>query len=393
MALRPTEGSAAAHPYEVDDMTRRTKIVFGFVGVAVLAVGGRGLANLSGRGQEQEVRTVAVERGDVVEKAVATGTIEPRSEVEVKSKVSGVVRRQFVEAGDFVEAGAPLLEIRPDPTPLELVEARRQLQLQEMALETLERELAREQALRSAGVIPEQELERTLRRREEVLLQVATARERLALLEDGRVMLDDGPLESMVSAPVPGYILDRMVQVGDPVVPLSTYQAGTVLFRMADMEDLVFRGTVDEIDVGRLAPGMEVLIRVGALPERTLRGQVDRIALKGRREDQATVFSVEVALTDLDGAVLRAGYSANAEVIVRRASDALLLPERVIRFDGDTASVTVQLPGGGTELRVIQTGVSDALSIEVVSGLQEGDVVLERGPGPAAGGRTTAGPR
>jgi HlyD family secretion protein len=374
-------------------MTRRTKIVLGLAGVAVLVVGGRALANLSGRGQEQEVRTVTVERGDVVEKAVATGTIEPRSEVEVKSKVSGVVRRQFVEAGDFVEAGAPLLEIRPDPTPLELVEARRQLQLQEIALETLERELAREQALRSAGVIPEQELERTLRRREEVGLQVATARERLALLEDGRVMLDDEPLESMVLAPVPGYILDRMVQVGDPVIPLSTYQAGTVLFRMADMEDLVFRGTVDEIDVGRLAPGMEVLIRVGALPDRNLRGQVDRIALKGRREDQATVFSVEVALTDLDGAVLRAGYSANAEVIVRRASDTLLIPERVIRFDGDTASVTVQLPGGGTERRVIQTGVSDALSIEVVSGLREGDVVLERGPGPAAGGRTTAGPR
>jgi HlyD family secretion protein len=374
-------------------MTRRTKIVLGLVGVAVLVVGGRALTNLSGRGQEQEVRTVTVERGDVVEKAVATGTIEPRSEVDVKSKVSGVVRRQFVEAGDFVEAGAPLLEIRPDPTPLELVEARRQLQLQEMALETLERELAREQALRSAGVIPEQELERTLRRREEVLLQVATARERLALLEDGKVMLDNEPLESVVLAPVAGYILDRMVQVGDPVVPLSTYQAGTVLFRMADMEDLVFRGTVDEIDVGRLAPGMEVLIRVGALPDRNLQGQVDRIALKGRREDQATVFSVEVALTDLDEAVLRAGYSANAEVIVRRARDALLLPERVIRFDGDSASVTVQLPGGGTEQRVIQTGVSDALSIEVVSGLREGELVLERGPGPAAGSRTTAGPR
>ena len=374
-------------------MTRRTKIVLGLAGVAALVVGGRALANLSGRGQEQVVRTVTVERGDVVEKAVATGTIEPRSEVDVKSKVSGVVRRQFVEAGDFVEAGAPLLEIRPDPTPLELVEARRQLQLQEMALETLERELAREQALRSAGVIPEQELERTLRRREEVGLQVATARERLALLEDGRVMLDGEPLESMVLAPVSGYILDRMVQVGDPVVPLSTYQAGTVLFRMADMEDLVFRGTVDEIDVGRLAPGMEVLIRVGALPDRNLRGQVDRIALKGRREDQATVFSVEVALTDLDGAVLRAGYSANAEVIVRRASDTLLLPERVIRFDGDTASVTVQLPGGGTERRVIQTGVSDALSIQVVSGLQEGEVVLERGPGPTAGARAPTGSR
>jgi HlyD family secretion protein len=232
-------------------------------------------------------------------------------------------------------------------------------------------------------VIPEQELDGISGRRETAVLQLATAREKLALLEDGRVVLDDQPLESVVRAPVSGYILDRMVQVGDQVAPLSAYQEGTVLFLMADMQDLVFRGDVDEIDVGRIQPGMEVFVRVGALPNHTLQGFVARVALKGAREDQATVFPVEIALTDLNGAVLRAGYSANAEVIVRQAKNALLLPERVIQFSGDTARATVQTPGGGTERRILEIGIGDGLNVEILSGLEEGDVVLE--PGSLAG--------
>jgi HlyD family secretion protein len=297
-----------------------------------------------------------------------------------------MVRRQFAEAGDFVEEGAPLLEIRPDPTPLELVEARRQLQGQEMSLESLDRDLSRAQALRAAGVIPEQELEGIVARRDQAALQVAAARERLALLEEGRVVLDDQPLESVVRAPVSGFILERLVQLGDQVAPLSAYQEGTTLFQMADMQDLVFRGNVDEIDVGRVQVGMEALIRVGALPNHMLRGLVARVALKGNRESQAAVFPVEIDLTDMDGALLRAGYSANAEVIVRRADNALLVPERVISFSGDTASVTVKLPGGGTELRILELGVGDGLNVEVLSGLGEGDEVLERGLTPAGPG-------
>jgi HlyD family secretion protein len=110
------------------------------------------------------------------------------------------------------------------------------------------------------------------------------------------------------------------------------------------------------------------------------------VALKGVREDQAAVYPVEIALIELDGAALRAGYSANAEVIVRRAENALLVPERVIRFSGDTASVTVRLPGGGTEGRIIEVGVGDGLNVQVLSGLQEGDVVLERGAAPGVPG-------
>lgn len=361
-------------------MKRRTKVVLGLGTVGLIGLAGWAAVKLPGRSDRvEDVATVTVQRGDVVEKAVAVGTIEPRAEVEVKSKVSGVVRHQFAEAGDFVRAGTALLDIRPDPTPLELVDARRQLEMREMELDAAARELLRQQPLQQAGVITEMELERAARRHAEAKLQVTAARERLALLEDGRVLIEGRVLESMVHAPVDGYILERMVQVGDPVVPLSTYQAGTALFRMADMQDLVFRGTVDEIDVGRIEEGMEVLIRIGALPDRQLRGTVARIALKGRRQDQGTVFPVEVTVTDMDGAALRAGYSANAEIIVRRAENALLLPERVISFAGDTATVTVQMEGGATERRTIEIGVSDAINIEVTAGLREGERVVERG--------------
>lgn len=358
-------------------MKRRTKLTA--AAVVVIAVGAAGAFAVNRpEAAPAEARTVEVAHGSVVEKAMAVGTIEPRAEVDVKSKVSGVVRQLFAEAGDFVRAGAPLVEIRPDPTPQELVDARRQLELREMELETQRRELERQQSLQSTGGITALELERTARRVEELGLQVVMAREKLSLLEGGRVMIGDRPLESVVTAPISGYILERTVQVGEMVVPLSSFQSGTVLFKMADMNDLVFRGTVDEIDVGRLAEGMEVTILIGALPSVKMSGRVSRVSLRSRKQDQSTGFPVEITITELNGASLRAGYSANAEITVRRADDTLLLPERVITWSGDTATVMVQVPGGAAERRVITTGVSDAINVQVLSGVTKGERVLER---------------
>jgi HlyD family secretion protein len=368
-------------------MKRRSKVVAGVIVGLVLFGAARTAMRPARGGPVEEVRTVTVKLGSVVEKAMAVGTIEPGAEVEVKSKVSGVVRQLFTEAGTYVKAGTPLLEIRPDPTPLELVDARRQLELRQMELETVTRELARQRSLQQTGAITELELERQTRRHEELTLQVTIAREKLALLEGGRVTIEDRPLESVVSAPIDGYILERIVQVGEMVIPLSSFQAGTVLFKMADMNHLVFRGTVDEIDVGRLTDGAEVMILVGALPDVRMQGRVTRISLRSRRQDQSIGFPVEIAITDLNGAVLRAGYSANAEITVRRADDALLIPERLITYAGDTATVMVQRDGGGSERRVITTGVSDAVNVQVLSGLAEGDRVLERGATPSAASR------
>lgn len=357
-------------------MKRRTKVIIGtIVGVGVLGTATLAMLPRSG-GAPVQAATVEVTTGTVIEKAVASGTIEPSTEVEVKSKVSGVIRQLYREAGEYVEAGTPLLEIRPDPTPLELVDARRQLELREMELSTALREQERNRSMQE--VVTAQEVEESERKVEAAQLQVTIARERLALLEGGSVMVGDRALESVVDAPIDGFILERTAKVGEMVIPLGSFQAGTVLFKMADMSDLVFRGTVDEIDVGRLKAGAEVTILVGALPEVQMKGRVTRIALRSTRTDQVVGFPVEIEITDQDGASLRAGYSASAEITVRRADDAVLIPERLVTYAGDTAFVMVQNPAGAAERRVIQTGVSDAVNVQVVSGLSAGELLVDR---------------
>jgi HlyD family secretion protein len=362
-------------------MKRRTVVIT--VAGGILLAGGAAAFSVRGGETSDALPGEEVRRGDIVDRALAVGTIVPDVEVSVKSKVSGVVRRRFAEVGDYVEAGAPLLEIRPDPTPLELVEARRHLELQEIGLENLRRELARQEALKEQGLVSEQQYDATQRQFAEMRLALRTARERLSLLESGRTGGADSRVETVVRSPISGFILEKMVEVGDPVVPLSTYQEGTVLLTMADMERLIFRGTVDEIDVGRLREGLPVEIRIGALPAARVTGVVSRISLKGRKVEQATTFPIEITLTGGDQAALRAGYSATAEVIIESRSNVLVLPERLVGFSGDTAWVMVRA-AGGSERRVIRTGLSDAITVEVLEGLAEGERVLEKN---AAGGK------
>jgi HlyD family secretion protein len=378
MVRSSTPLSPAVHTERSSGMKRRTKILVTTLVAASVVGAAAARSALGGDGNPEGPATVEVTRGDLVQKALAVGTIEPEVQVSVKSKVSGVVRQIFADEGTYVRAGAPLFEVRPDPTPLELVEARRQVELRGIELDNLRQEIERRRALRERGLISDQELQSAERSYAEATLQVRMAREKLQLLEKGRITGSGTDIESVVRAPISGFVLEKTVEVGDPVVPLSTYQEGTVLMTMADMARLVFRGTVDEIDVGRLVEGMPVEIRIGALPEARIRGEVTRISLKARKNDNATVFPVEIALTETDGATLRAGLSANAEVIIQKREDVLVIPERTVTFAGDTAWVNVRAADGAAARRVIRTGLSDAIRVEVLQGLQEGEQVLEK---------------
>lgn len=356
-------------------MKKRNRFIFGTVGILLVAAGAVAVSTARGA-DDSEVAAVVVERGDVVDRALAVGTIEPDVEISVKSKVSGVLARAFAEEGDFVAAGDPLLEIRPDPTPLELVESSRAVEMQEIQLENYKRESERHQALAERGLISQQELESAQRQYQQAELEVRTARERLQLLQSGRIR--DSDVESVVRAPISGFILERMVEPGDPVVPLSSYQEGTVLMTMADMGRLVFRGTVDEIDVGRLREGMPVQVKIGALPEAKVTGRVARISLKASKVDNATSFPVEIELDSAEGTTLRAGLSANAEVIISERKEVIAIPERLVTFEDGAAWVTVVGAGGLPERRVIRTGLSDAMQVEVLEGLAEGEQVMEK---------------
>jgi HlyD family secretion protein len=356
----------------------RKKIVLSTVALIVVLAAGYFIFGGSGRSDANAAPTVKVSRATIVDKALAVGTIEPENEISVKSKVSGVVKRIFADAGAYVRAGSPLLEVRPDPTPIELAEAKRQLQMREVDMVNLDKERVRQESMVAKQLIATKDYEEFQRRYEENNLQVKLARERLALLESGRVMIENTQIESIIKAPIDGFVLRKMVEVGDPVTPLTSYQEGTVLMKMANMEHLVFKGTVDEIDVGKLKEGMEAELKVGALPAEKIIGNLAKISLKAEKKENATVFPIEILIPAANNATLRAGYSANASVIIQKKDSVLTIPERVVTFRNDSAFVNFALGPERAEDRLIKTGLSDAINIEVVSGLAEGDSVREK---------------
>jgi HlyD family secretion protein len=329
---------------------------------------------------------VAVTRGPVVEKAIAMGALRPRREIAVKSKISGLVRTSFHEIGDVVTVGQPIFEIVPDPTPLELTESRREVEIARNVFEQARKSHERASRLGMEGVLSSQELEQAEKDVQDAKIRLSLAEERLALVEKGRVKSAGTrglTVESVIRAPVSGTVLELLVNEGDPVVPLSSFQAGTALATLADMSTLMFKGTVDEIDVGKLKEGMPARIRVGALPEAAVSGRISKIAPKSKVQEGATLFEVEIDI-DPDAArtvTLRAGYSANADIVVREKKDALLVPERLVSFLGGEASVEVPGAEGDEPVkRAIKVGLSDGLNLEVVDGLKENDQVVERPP-------------
>lgn len=333
---------------------------------------------IKGKGKNTGPTTIKVSRGAIIEKALAVGKIEPKNEVQVKAKVSGVVKKLYADIGDFFMEGTPLIEIRPDPTPLELVDAKREVERRLIDLENLEREMTRKRSLKEKGLISDQEFEDANQRYDASALNVRTAKERLELIEKGRIKDEKTTIESVIKSPISGFILEKSVAIGDPVVPLTSYQPGTVLLVMANMENLLFKGTVDEIDVGKIREGMPVEIQVGALPGKPVKGKVIKISLKAKSEDNSTVFPVEISIPELSGTVLRAGYSANANIIIQQKDSVLTIPERVVTFRNDSAFVEIPQPEGKKKEIYIKTGLSDAINIEVTTGLKEGDEVLEK---------------
>jgi HlyD family secretion protein len=346
--------------------------------VVLLGIGAFVTAKSKNNDNSNEIPNVKVAKGTIQEKALAVGTIEPQNEVSIKSIVSGVVKKLFVDVGTFVHAGDPLLEIKPDPTPVELADAKRQLELALVDYENMKKETGRQELLHKRSLISDQDFENAQVQYRESELRAKIAREKLELMQSGKVTIDSTKIESIIYAPINGFVLTRSVEVGDPVTPLTSYQEGTVLMKMANMENLVFKGTVDEIDVGKLREGMPAELRIGALPGDTVAGKLSKIWLEAEKKENASVFPIEIAISNTNNITLRAGYSANADVIIQKKTNILYIPERVVTFRNDSSFVKLALADNKPEERAIKTGLSDAINIEVVSGLKEGDKVLEK---------------
>ncbi|HER00138.1 MAG TPA: efflux RND transporter periplasmic adaptor subunit [candidate division Zixibacteria bacterium] len=356
------------------------KLTAGFIIVVLVgAIIFFGFQSDSGEANEG-IKLFPVERGHIVDKAIAIGEIEPEKEIAVKSHISGVVQKLFVEENDQVDVGDALFEVSPRSTPEQIVNAELSLQETRVEFENAESEFERVKELFNKNLLSESEYDRSKKTLEMARLDVQRKQEALSLLKEGKTMLTEEAIESVIRAPVAGTVLAIYGEEGDPVEPMTSFQPGTPIMSLADMSNLVFRGTVDEIDVGKLSEGMDVTLKIGALPSDTVRGRLYKIASKARKQDQTTVFDVEIEITEAGPNLLRAGYSATAEIIINEKNDVLMVPERLVNFRNDSSFVDVQDSAGAIKTIPVEVGLSDGLNIEIIAGLDSGQQVVEYPP-------------
>jgi HlyD family secretion protein len=363
-------------------MKKLFKILLVFGVLVALAAGIYAWAS-SGK-KDDKSKLVEVATASITEKALAVGQIEPRQKFSVKSKISGVVKKCLVQVGDRVRPGDPLFEIAPDPTPTDITDADNGVSTARASYEQAKLDYSRQQSLFKQGVAPKSSLDSARTAYELARIGLEKAIQNRELTLKGHVTGGGVTLESLIRAPAAGTILTRSVNPGDPVVPLTAYQPGTELATIADMSDLLFRGTVDEIDVGKISVGMPTRIKVGALPTDVVTGRVTRIAPQAQQKDGATLFDVWIELDPSSKITLRAGYSANAEIVIKEKKDVLSIPERLVTFEdgGDKAFVQVagRDPKAPPKKTQVELGISDGLNVEVLSGLRAGQKLVELPP-------------
>jgi HlyD family secretion protein len=358
-----------------------------FVVVVILVLFGGTLWFLWKKAQKPPVvyRTDTPAVVDIVKKTVATGSVIPRKEVEVKPQVSGIVDSIRVEPGQIVKRGQLLATIRVIPNASALAAAESRVTQARLRSQDAEREFLRKKRLFEEGIVPETDFQQASLARDTGEEELAAAEDNLAVVRRGVPARSGDSSNTMVTATIDGTVLDVPVKEGSSVIEANTFNDGTTIATLADMEDLIFEGKVDESEVGKLRAGMDILLTIGALEPARFKAVLERIAPQGTEENGAIQFKIRAALQTTGDAVIRANYSANADIVLDHRDQVLGLKESLIDFEGEDAYVDVETAPQRFERRKIKTGLSDGVMIEVVDGLVAGDRVKAGPENPAAG--------
>ena len=323
-----------------------------------------------GPAQTDSGPTARVERGRIERVVVATGTIEPEKEVEVRSRISGIVDRVHVEAGAEVEAGQPLVEIERELLEAQVAEARARLAGSRAELERAKSELRRALTLRRGEMIPESDQEDSQARHDSAAAAVARDQ---AVLDSLLIQLG----YATVIAPMKGHILDVDVKKGSAVASVASVTGGTRVLTIADDRELHLKGLVDENEIAWVKVGQKARIRTEAYPGRSFDGEVRKIKPLGERRQNVTYFEVEVRVVETAAAPLRPRMSADADIVTELVEDALVVPETALLYDGDRIYVE-QVTTASTkrvEPVTIRVGIVEKGRAQVVDGLADGDEV------------------
>jgi HlyD family secretion protein len=313
---------------------------------------------------------------NVVRKTVATGSVVPRKEIDIVPQVSGIIDELFIEAGDFVKKDQVIARIKIIPDMVNLNNAENRMNRAKLSYDDAKIDFDRQQKLYDQQVISYEEYKNAKVSYDSSKEELSAAENNLELIKNGVTKKAQTATNTLVRSTVNGMILDVPIKEGNSVIQSNTFNNGTTICTVADMQDMIFKGKVDETEVGKIREGMNIELEIGAIEKDKFGAILEYIAPKGKEENGAIQFEIKATVVLKQDQFIRAGYSANANIVLEKKDSALVIPEGMLKFDKDTAYVEVETATAQVfDKRVVKTGISDGINIEIVEGLNKTEKV------------------
>lgn len=320
-------------------------------------------------------KTVQPKLRSIEQTAVATGEIKPKEQIEIKPNISGIIDEIYAKEGDVLTQGQLIASLKVVPDVNSLSIAKQQIRSAEISLENERKNFTRTEYLYKQGVIAKADYDNALNAFKQSQANLSSANENYKVALSGVAPGLESYATTQIRATISGMILDIPVETGNMVQPINNFSTGTTIATMADVKKMIFEGKVDESEVGKLKEGMPLVIKIGALPDKTFEGTLYFISPSGVTENGVVEFEIKANVSLDNETFIRAGYSANAEISVASAKNSLSLLESVIQYD-EKGSPFVEIKSkDGWVKKNVKLGVSDGLYIQVLSGISEKDEV------------------
>tara|TARA_Y100000287_G_C14219707_1_gene355560 strand:- start:582 stop:1709 length:1128 start_codon:yes stop_codon:yes gene_type:complete len=323
---------------------------------------------------EYDVQTPMIQ--SIEKKTVVTGTVIPEDEVEIKPQISGIIEKLFVDEGDLVINGDLLAKVKVVPNEQTLNSAKGRLSNTLILLRNAEVEFKRNQSLFEKEIISKQQFDNAKLSYDQAEQNVKNARSDLQIIKLGSAG-GSTIANTNIRATVAGTILEIPVKEGDQVIESNNFNAGTTIATVADLNKMIFEGKVDEAEVSKLTVGMPLTVNLGAIQDKDFDARLKFIAPKGN-EDQGTVqFKIEGDVYLDNSIFIRAGYSANASLVLEKKDSIMVISEALLQFDkiSNDPYVEVKNDKGTFERKNIELGISDGINVEIISGLSMEDKI------------------
>ena len=330
------------------------------------------------RPKEKVYHVLPVTKMDLEKKTIVNGKIEPRDEVSIKPQISGIITELFKEAGQPVKKDEVIAKVKVIPDMGNLSAAEHRVRQAEVNMNQAQTDYDRMNRLYEQKVVSAENYEKQAVAYRQAQLELSSARDALNIVREGISLSNASMSTTLIRSTIDGLILDVPVKVGNSVILSNSFNDGTTIATVADMGNLIFRGQIDETEVGRISEGIPVNISVGALPDVRLNATLEYISPKGVEQNGANQFEIKAAISLPEGITIRSGYSANAEIVLERAQQCLSIPEAALEFSGDTTFVHVlkdSVPVQRYERIRVVTGLSDGVNIQVCEGVKDDQLV------------------